>query len=253
MKKILNLLTILSMALVSKAQVVTLTPSSFTAEDQLTITVDVTGTGMAGATEAYLWLWGDVVGDSPLNTAWTNSPAAAQMTTAGTNKWKFTFTATTLWGRPPADFKNFRFLVKKKDGSAQISDQGPYNFDPLVFTPTMMRIFPAKVNSDDMVTLNFDKAYGVTTDEQRMTPTTVTITMYDDLNNMVGSALTVAVNHTATTIWAKSFIPSLTFTPATGRKLTKFKYKFNGTLLNSSGATVTVSSTESEITFTPML
>ncbi|RZM00515.1 MAG: hypothetical protein EOO88_58635, partial [Pedobacter sp.] len=193
MKKLFNLILMITAGVVANAQVVTFTPATFTAEDQVTINIDVTGTGMAGATEAYMWLWGDVVGDSPLNTAWTNSPATAQLTNVGTNKWKFTFTAITMWGRPPADFKNFRFLVKKKDGSAQTPDQGPFNFDPLVFTPTMLRVFPLVVGNDDMVTLNFDKAYAVTPDEQRMTPTTVTITMYDDLGAMVGTAQTVAV------------------------------------------------------------
>ena len=251
MKKLLYLFLLVGAAFTANAQNPSFSPSSFTAEDQVTFTFDVSGTGMAGATEAYLWLWGNA-GDSPLNTSWTNSPDIARMTAAGTNKWSYTFTATVLWGLPPAALQNFRFLIKKKDGSAQTPDQGPFNFDPLVFTPTMLRIFPAKVGYDDVVTVNFDKAYGVTTNEQRMEATTATITMYDDLGAAVGTPLVLPVSKVADTRWGGSFIPSISFTPATGRKLAKFKYKFNGTILDPSGVTVTVSSSETEITFTTM-
>jgi hypothetical protein len=251
MKKLLYSLFLLVIGFAAKAQNPVFTPSSFTAQDQVTLTFDVTGTGMAGASEAFIWLWGNA-GDSPLNTSWTNSPDAARMTAAGTNKWSFTFTATSLWGLPAGALQNFRFLVKKRDGSAQTPDQGPFNFDPLVFTPTMLRIFPAKVSADDMVTVNFDRTYGVTPNEQRMNATTVTITMLDNTGAQVGAPWTVAVNSAGSNKWAKSFIPSLQFTPPAGRTLAKFRYKFNGTLLDPSGATITVTSSETEVTFTPM-
>jgi hypothetical protein len=250
MKKLFYLFLFLTATVWADAQV-TISPSSFTAEDQITVTVDVTGTSMAGAAEAYLWMWGNA-GDSPLNTAWTNSPAAAKMTAAGTNKWSYTFTATLLWGLPPVSLTRFNFLVKRKDGSAQTSDYGPYFFDPLVFIPTMLRVFPAKVDKSDVVTVNFDRSLGVTPDEQRMTPTTATITMYDETNAQVGSPLNVNVRVFAEGIWAATFIPSASFTPGAGRVLKKFKYKFNGTVLNPSGVPTTVSSSEAEVTFTTM-
>lgn len=251
MKKLLYLILFFGFGFITKAQNPTFSPATFTAEDQVTLTFDVTGTGMAGAAEAYIWLWGNA-GDSPLNTSWTNSPDAAKMTAAGTNKWSFTFTATVMWGLPPAALTNFRFLVKKKDGSAQTSDQGPFNFDPLVFSPTMLRVFPGKVGADDVVSVNFDRAYGVTANEQRMTPTTATITMIDDIGGTVGSPLNVNVRKVGETIWSATYIPSVSFTPGAGRKLFKFKYKFNGTMLDPGGATITVSSAEAEVTFTTM-
>ena len=76
--------------------------------------------------------------------------------------------------------------------------------------------------------------------------------MYDDLGATVGAPLVLPVTSKTATIWGGSFIPSLSFTPAAGRKLTKFKYKFNGTMLDPSGATVTVTSSETEVTFTTM-
>jgi len=233
-----------------KAQNPTFSPAVFTAEDQVTLTVDVTGTNMAGATEAYIWMWGSG-GDSPLNTSWTNSPETAKMTSAGTNKWKFTFTATILWGRPPVDLTTFSFLVKKKDGSAQTPDFANFPFDPLVFVPTMLRVFPAKVSATDIVTVNFDRSLGVTANEQRMTPVSATITAFDDATTpaQVGSPITVTVRPLATNIWSATFDPKTRFTPASGRKLKSFKYKFNGTTLDVNGATITVSSSETEYTF----
>ena len=251
MKKLLSLILFITAGVAVKAQNPTFSPSTFTAEDQVTLTFDVTGTGMAGATEAYIWLWGNA-GDSPLNSSWTNSPDAAKMTAAGTNKWSFTFTATALWGLPPAALQDFRFLVKKKDGSAQTPDQGPFFFDPLVFVPTMLRVFPAKVGAEDVVTVNFDKAYGVTTNEQRMTPVSATITMFDETGAQVGSPLNLPTRSLAATIWGATFIPTGSFTPGAGHRLNKFRYKFNGTLLDPSGATITVSSSEAEVIFTTM-
>jgi hypothetical protein len=256
MKKLLIFITVFFAGLITKAQTITFVPSSFTAEDQVTFTVDVTGTGMAGATEAYLWIFSnpDLTGgnDGITNGSWTNSSDAAKMTAAGTNKWKYTMTGTTMFGRSPAELKSFGFLLKKKDGSAQTPDYKPFFFDPLVFVPTMLRIFPSKVGSDDVITLNFDKTYGVSVNEQRMNPTTVTITVFDDLSNQVGTPLTIPVTNKTGTIWSGSFIPSMSFTPAAGRKLNKFKYKFNGTLLDPGGVTTTVSSSETEVTFTVM-
>ncbi len=256
MKKLLYLLLLVAGSFTAKAQNPSFAPTTFTAEDQVTLTIDVTGTGMAGAAEAYIWIWSnpDIGGgaDGVTNGTWGNSSNAARMTAAGTNKWSFTFTGTTMFGQSPAQLKAFGFLVKKKDGSAQTPDYKPFAFDPLVFTPSMLRVFPAKVGADDVVTLNFDKTYGVTTNEQRMSATTVTITMYDDLGATVGSPLTIPVSIKTPTIWAGSYIPSVSFTPAPGRKLTKFRYKFNGTVLDVSGATINVTSSEAEVTFTTM-
>jgi hypothetical protein len=250
MKKLLYLLIFTTAAVWANAQV-TLSPASFTAEDQITVTVDVTGTAMAGAAEAYVWMWGNA-GDSPLNTSWTNSPATAKMTAAGTNKWSFTFTPTLLWGLPPVSLTRFNFLVKKKDGSAQTSDFGPYFFDPLVFVPTKLRVFPAKVDKTDVVSVNFDRTLGETADEQRMTPTSATITMFNEAGTQVGSPLNVNVRVLADNIWIATFIPSASFNPGAGHVLKRFRYKFNGTALNDVGGTVNVSTSEAEVTFTTM-
>ncbi|MFT3826493.1 MAG: hypothetical protein QM731_21410 [Chitinophagaceae bacterium] len=261
MKILATIIVSLALCIGVHAQNPTLSPSTFTAEDSVTITVDVTGTTMAGQTEAYIWIFAfktaDPSGaatDGSVNGTWTNSNPSGKMTSLGGNKWRFGFTSgTVLFGLTPADLTHgFGFLVKAKDGSKQTANYQVFFFDPLVFTPSMLRIFPAKVDKDDVITVNFDKSLGGTVDEQRMTPVSATITMFDETGAQVGNPLTVTAKKTNATIWAASFIPSMSFTPTTGHTLNKFRYKFNGTVLNTSGAPVSVSSSESEIVFTTL-
>jgi hypothetical protein len=237
---------------VARAQNPTFSPPIFTAEDEVTLTVDVTGTPMAGQAEAYIWIFSNVSGggrDGFTNTSWTNAPPSARMTAAGTNKWSFKFTVTTMFSQTPAELKDFGFLVKAKDGSKQTLDYKPFAFDPLIFTPVKMRVFPAKVDKDDAVTVNFDRSLGSTTDEQRMDLVSATITVFDEAGSQVGSPLTINARKTDVTIWSATFVPSNSFTPGTGHRLFKFKYKFNGTVRDVIGALVTVSSAETEYTF----
>ncbi|RYE22057.1 MAG: hypothetical protein EOP51_14115, partial [Sphingobacteriales bacterium] len=184
MKQLLYFLLMLIPAFGANAQNPSLSPSAFTAEDEVTITIDVTGTGMAGVADAYIWIFSnpDLGGgaDGVVNGQWGNSSEAAKMTPAGPNKFTFKFIGTTMFGQTPAQLKSFGFLLKKKDGSAQTPDYKPFFFDPLIFVPSMTRIFPAKVDKDDVVTVNFDNRYAAAnSNDQRMTPTTATIVVYD--------------------------------------------------------------------------
>ena len=257
MKKIiLSIIGILVIGMVTNAQV-SFSPGSFTAEDQVTITVDVTGTPMAGQSEAYIWIWANPNGVGPapngtVNGDWGNSSAAAKMTAAGTNKWSFTFTGTTLFGLTPGDLHDFGFLLKARDGSKQTQDYKPFSFDPLIFTPSKLRVFPSKVGRDDVVTVNFEKSLGTTLDEQRMTPLSVTITMYDETTAMVGAPLTITAKKTSDNIWSASFIPTSSFTAGSGHKLKKFTYHFNGTVLNTSGGTQPATTSDASVDFTEM-
>jgi hypothetical protein len=256
MKQLLYILLFVFPALGAIAQNPSFSPSSFTAEDEVTITIDVTGTGMAGATDAYLWIFSNPGlsggADGVTNGNWTSSSDAAKLTPAGLNKFTYKFTGTVMFGQTPAQLKSFGFLLKKKDGSAQTPDYKPYFFDPLIFVPSLARIFPSKVDKDDVVTVNFDSKYAVNTNDQRMAPKTFTVTMYDDLGNTVGSPVTLPLKSTDATIWSGSFIPDASFTPATGRQLLKFRYKFNGTVLDVNGLPTTVSTAETEVNFTKM-
>lgn len=261
MKKFLSIIFLTFSAFALKAQV-TFSPATFTAIDPVTLTVDVTGTPMAGETEAYIWIFanpsvpdntaGFPKPDGKVNGAWGNSADAAKLTNVGGNKWKFSFTATELFGITPAQLKDFGFLVKTKTGSKQTPDYKPYAFEPLIFTPTKFRVFPAKVSQDDVVTIVFDKSLATTTNEQRMAPTTVTVTVIDDANAPVGTPLTLTVRAMENNLWGASFIPTRSYTLPAGKKLIKFRYTFNGTVLDTNGTRITVSSTEAEVPFSDL-
>ncbi|MCH5715266.1 DUF5004 domain-containing protein [Niabella hibiscisoli] len=224
MKKVFTLLAGIFISVFSFGQV-TISPSSFTAEDEITVTVDVSnpdiGKTLIGATEAYLWIFSnpDIGGgkDGITNGAWSSSSDGAKVTSLGNNKWQFKFIATAMFGQSPGELKTFGFLLKSKDGSKQTGDFKPFTFDPLVFVPTMLRIFPAKADVDDVITLNFDRTYAVTVDEQRMTPVSATVTIFDDAGNQVGQPLTINAKKVNETTWSAAMIPTRSFTAPAGK------------------------------------
>jgi hypothetical protein len=115
-----------------------------------------------------------------------------------------------------------------------------------------MRIFPAKVDASDVVTMYYERSLATTTDGQRMTPVNVVVTALDESNNQIGNPVTVPVKLAATGIWGGSIIPGDSFTPTAGHKLTSFKYKFNGTMPDTNGNPTSVSSAEVTVAFTAM-
>jgi hypothetical protein len=260
MKKIILFLSILFTGsfLQSSAQV-SFSPTVFTAEDEVTITVDVTGTPMAGKTEAYIWIFSNPTAgsgtskDGIVNGAWTNSNVTGKMTPAGTNKWSFKFVGTTMFNQTPAELKEFGFLVKAKNGSdGQTPDYKPYKFDPLIFVPSVFRVFPSKVGQDDVITLNFDQTLAATITEERMTATTVSLVFLDQTGTQIGTTQTVNAKSGGNKLWMASFIPTRLVTVPAGKKIEKIKYKFNGTLLDINGASSNVSSSENELTLVDM-
>lgn len=264
MKKIFLLLFITALAFIRTNAQVSFSPPTFTVIDPVTLTVDVSETDMKGESEVYIWIFSNPTAkdgdplwpkkDGSVNGSWGNSSDAAKMTPAGTNKWKFTFTATDLFGLTPALLKDFGFLVKTKTGSKKTADFKPFAFEPLVFTPTLFRTFPAKVGVEDVITVNMDKSLATDVNTSRMTPTSVSITFYNDANPAaaVGTLNNVPVRNSGS-IWSATFIPSqATISLPAGTKLKSFKYKFNGTILDTDGKSATVSSTETEVPFSDL-
>jgi hypothetical protein len=256
MRKIFFFILLITCATAFEAAAqVTFNPGVYTAEDQVTLTVDVTGTPMAGESEAYIWIFSNPTSgsgpqvDGSVNGSWGNSSTAAKMTAAGANKWSFTFTGTTLFNLAPGQLKNFGFLVKSKDGTKQSPDYKPFAFDPLVFTPTMFRIFPSKVGQDDAVTVNFHQNLASEVNDQRLTPTTVTITVFNQNNTQVGTPLNLPVRNLGNGVFGATFIPTYSFTLPAGTKLSKFRYRFNGTVPNATGAPTAISTSENEVPF----
>jgi hypothetical protein len=164
MKKILILITVLVASLNGFSQAsASVNPSSFTGEDQIVITVDLTGNSLGSSNED-VYIWGFVPGccGAPLNDqggfGWGNSNPAAKFTRIGTsNKFTYTLTPTTYMNKTAAQIgAQFGFLAKNQSGSRQTQDF-VFAVDPLTFTASAFRPFPSKFTQDDVVTFFMDK------------------------------------------------------------------------------------------------
>ena len=163
MKKILFLISSVLTFSFAFSQSASVSPSSFTAEDQITITFDLSGVAL-GSNNEDVYIWGFVPGccGSPLNDqngfGWGNSNPAAKLTRIGTtNKFTYTLTPTTYMNKTAAQIgAQFGFLAKNQNGSRQTQDF-TFPVDPLTFTASVFRPFPSKFTQDDVVTFFMDK------------------------------------------------------------------------------------------------
>jgi hypothetical protein len=255
MKKILLTIILGVSAVFAFAQgKVTLSPASFTAEDEVTITLDVTGTPLAGLDDIYIWAFSnDGVGggkDALTNGQWTSSSNDAKMLKAGPNLFTFKFTGTALFGQSPSELINFGFLGKTKDGGKQTPDYKPFKFDPLVFVPSQFRVFPAKMDGTDMTTVYFQQNLATDVNLMRMYNVKVNLTFYDEAGNVAGSKMGIVAVRESDVLYSLSFIPDRVVTLPTGVKLTKFTYQFAGSVKDANGADVATSGPVNEVNYT---
>lgn len=255
MKKIILLMVCCFGAVWASGQgKVTFSPAAFTAEDEVTITLDVTGTPLEGTNDVYVWAFSnDGVGggkDASTNGSWTSSSENAKMTKTTGNIFTFKFTATTLFGQSPAELINFGFLAKNKDGSKQSPDYKPFKFDPLVFTASQFRIFPAKLDYADMATVYFHQNLAADVNLKRMTNVKLNLIFYNEAGNPAGSKLNIATVKESAVLFSYSFIPDRVITLAPGVKLSKFSYQFTGTVKDANGIDVSTNGPVTEVVYT---
>ena len=163
MKKILFLISMVLAGSFAFAQTASVSPSAFTAEDQITITFDLTGQSLGSGGED-VYIWGFVPGccGSPLNDqngfGFGNSNPVAKCTRIGTSqKFTYTLTPTTYMNKTAAQIgAQFGCLAKNQNGSKQTADF-TFAVDPLTFNPSVFRAFPSKFTQDDVVTFFLDK------------------------------------------------------------------------------------------------
>ncbi|MDZ4716808.1 MAG: alpha-amylase family glycosyl hydrolase [Cytophagales bacterium] len=122
------LLGIVWMSLAGAAQQVTFAPIFPKVDQPLTLTVDVTGSALAGfAGDVYIWTWipkptGTIDAPTNVNPA-TAAQAAAKWTRLSANVYEITFTPTTFFNRPASDFiDRLGFLLKGPDWTRQTAD-----------------------------------------------------------------------------------------------------------------------------------
>ncbi|PWJ42487.1 DUF4961 domain-containing protein [Sediminitomix flava] len=105
-------------------------PANWLPSEEVTITINVSGTSLEGDQDAYLWAWIDPssVSSDIDNGAWENSSEGAKMVRVSSTKVKITMTPTSYYGASSADiFANgIKFLIKTKDGGSQTADMGPF-------------------------------------------------------------------------------------------------------------------------------
>jgi hypothetical protein len=242
----------------AQAQVVTLSPASFTAEDEVTIRIDLTGTPVAAAAQPYIWIWCETNNgggnDGLTNGTWGSSNDANKWVRVGAtgNIWEFKLVGTTMFGRTPGELKQFGFLAKCKDGSCQTTDQKWFKFDPLVFIEGEFRSFPAKVAQNDIVTVYHKKALSSDVNVQRMTETSVSVTLYDQSNAPIQTINNIAVRTETGGAVSASFVPENLVTLPPSVTIKRIEYKFKGTGLNTSGVTVPVETTVSSTDMLPL-
>ncbi len=251
MRKIIFLLVLTVASHIGFAQFTTVqfAPATYTADDAVTFSIDLTGTSLAGEPEVYIWIFAnDGAGgafpnkDGFTNTAWGNSPANAKFTNLGGNKWSFSFTGTNMFAPlAPGQLKYFQFLVKTKTGSKQTSNSPQYPFAPVVYVPTVYRLFPGRMDQNDAISIYFYQNLATSLTETRMTPVSATVKLYNSANVQVGANIVLPLKNLGQKLFAaKAFIPSTAVTIPAGTILSSFTYVINGTSFDTNGATINV-------------
>lgn len=156
------------------ASAVTVTPAVYTAEDSITVTVDLSGTCMAADGVAAMKVWmfspgccgaitqGDFCNDT-YNGAVLNGRNAVSL---GNNRWSYSLRMTTVLDRPAAQIASFGIIFKASDrnpctnpgnGNRQTQDLILVP-QPLVFVERVARLFPRQCTDEDVVTLYVNRA-----------------------------------------------------------------------------------------------
>jgi hypothetical protein len=243
MKKIiLSIVTLFSLVIFTKGQtsgaVITTSPSSFTAEDVVTITIDVSAVGnLVNKSPLYMWTW-NPGNPAPGNGDWTSSNEARRLTNIGPNKWTITFKPTDFYGKPPAEITKIEFLVKAKDGSGDAKTNDiALNVDPLLYTPTLFRTFPKFIGKNEIVTAYLDQNLATDITTQRLNPTSVEVSIFNG-GIQIGTTQTLSLKNEGNKVWSITFFPTSAFTLTPTSVVDKVTFKFKGTILDVSGASV---------------
>ncbi|MGB8190721.1 MAG: hypothetical protein WCF67_02325 [Chitinophagaceae bacterium] len=254
MKKIFNVLMLMLGAwsyvqAQTSGAVVTTIPSSFTAEDQVKIIVDVSNVGnLKGKEPLYIWTWNP--GDpAPGNGGWDNSNEGRKMVKEGTDKWSWTFTPTQYYGKTPAEITQISFLVKAKNANGDLkTDDINLAVAPLVFTPTAFRTFPKIVGQNEVITFFLDQSLATDLTTQRMTPVSAKISLFAGATQ-VDVEKTVTLNAQAAKLYSYSFFPPKLFTIPANTVITKMRVIFKGKGKDANGNDIDVESPPFEYGF----
>ncbi|MDV7138061.1 alpha-amylase family glycosyl hydrolase [Maribacter sp. TH_r10] len=101
------------------------TPTTFTENDEITITVSGLDLTAWSVSDVYLWAWYEdsdgIQADSPTNGSWTSSDETQKMTDNGNGTYSYTMTPSTFYGT--TGISQIGMLVKAKDGTGDKKTQ----------------------------------------------------------------------------------------------------------------------------------
>ncbi|MEQ8924347.1 MAG: hypothetical protein RLO81_00965 [Fulvivirga sp.] len=172
MKRTLFILLISFLSLDSIGQLVKTSPAVFTAEDEVTFTIDATASSddrLVGYTQD-VWAWVFISDgcsancDAPtnINPAGGEETEAAKMTRSEDNPdvYSITFVPTEFLGKDPGEIREIGFVLKSRDWGDGIQTQDfTVTVTPIEFVPSENRTFPSKFTQEDVVTLFLDKSF----------------------------------------------------------------------------------------------
>lgn len=240
--------------IVAQAQTISTNPPKFTAEDPFTLTVDVTGTSLAGYTgDVFIWSWisegcsADCDAPTNVNPASASSVPEALMTRDGSNPDVYHLEISKLtefFSKPPSELVRIGLKLKSGDwGDGFQSDSDLfYDVEPLVFTPSVDRVFPSRVNPEDIVSLYLDQNYAEGDLKFGVGDFSISISAYDVDGNQLGSTLEMDADNLGEGVHLVRIIPTFNFDTG-GTAIKRVAYTFT----NKTDATI--ASPEFEIIF----
>jgi hypothetical protein len=217
-------------------------PPAFTAEDEITITVNVSKTSLAGyAGDVWMWAWiaeGCSSGcDAPTNVNPANATAAdALMTRDEVNPdvYRITLVPSEFYKKAPSELKKMGFKLKSVDWSdgKQTDSDVVLSIDPLIFTPKVNRIFPTKVTKDDIVTLYLDQSTATNPAlKYHLGDFKVTISAFDADGAQIGSVEDLTVVNAGNGLHYVRILPTYTFAIS---EIESIRYRFSSVVGNVS-------------------
>ncbi|ELR73775.1 hypothetical protein C900_01385 [Fulvivirga imtechensis AK7] len=231
MKKLIYIIFLLGIGLESFAQSFSSDPASFTAEDAVTLTFDVTGTSLAGKSDIYLWSWiaegCSSSCDAPTNINPASSATAdAKMTQSESNPNVFTITIIPVdfFDKSPSEMKKIGVLAKGTDWSEGQTADYLLDIEPLTFVPTVDRKFPTKATANDVITLYLDQTLAENLDlKYELADFEVSITAFDSDGGQVGDTVTKDAVNEGDGIHYTRILPQFTFN---ADNIVSIKYRF---------------------------
>lgn len=262
MKKLLYiLLPLLLVGLAAHSQTVTISPRNFTALDEITITVDVTGNSNLEnlTTDAYLWLWvpGGPGAPSNVSPASSNPDATNQAkftkVEGEENLYTITLVPSTFIGAAPSQITQLGVILKGNDWSNGQTPDFLFDVDPLEFVDRVNRTFPDDFLPQDVVTVFFNQALADAGPIQDIEEVFINITatgVDESGTEVTGIELKEAfadnlrMKWEVAQIYSWSLMPSFYFEVPVGVTLTAINYSFT----NADGSISTPTFTDEFLT-----